>query len=219
MLLPLLTALAAAADLKAHVIGVLTSNEFGARRSHTVRWTHSPTLAIIGGSDAHHALAGTIIADLSAAIAPLSITLIEDSADADIRLYFAPAEALPALAQDEGFSFVPGNDGMFWTWWDRSSSLTDAVILINDSHAAESAWMRHLLLEELTQSLGLMNDSPHFPQSVFYETATASGSATVLPPLDLHTIALLYSLPSGARKWRVRRSFRRRWQKLDPMLP
>ena len=220
ILLTLATALAAGrSTTESHVLTVLTSNEFGRSRRYTVRWEHSPRLAIIGGSDAHRQLATDIAASLSEAIAPLTIELVDDPDDADMRLYFAPPEEMPEVAASEGFTHVPGNDGIFWTWWGLGGALNQTVIIVTDAWPADSTWMRHLLLEEMTQSMGLMNDSTAFPQSVFFETSSNPGSAMTLPPLDLKTIALLYSLPPKTRKWRVRRAFRRKWEKLPPPMP
>ncbi len=47
----------------------------------------------------------------------------------------------------------------------------------------------HLLREELTQSLGLMNDSPRFPHSIFY--GGQSNDTTYLP-IDRQLLAMLY---------------------------
>ena len=211
-LLALLAPVQAADDvLTDHVLSVLTSNEYGSSRRYTVRWSDSPSMAIIGGSDAHRQLAIDIAAELSEVIDPLSISIVDDPADAEIRLYFDDHPALVAIARSEGFEFVPGNAGLFWGWWDTRGRLSRMVILIQDRWAADDPFMQHLLLEELTQSLGLMNDSPRFPESVVYETTASSGSATTLGDLDTRTLTLLYSLKPGARKCRVKRIIRRNW--------
>jgi hypothetical protein len=215
MILPLLISIASASDLHHHVLSVLTSSEFGSGgRSRTVRWARSPSLAIIGGDPQQRQLALDIAGRLSEAIAPLSISLTDSPDDADIRLYLDRPEALARIAEEEGFEMVPGNAGLFWCWWDVYGRLRRTVILIEDTWAADSPWMRHLMLEEMTQSLGLMNDSPLFPQSVFYETPTDPGSATELSELDLKTIALLYGLRPGTHTRHLRRALRRRWDAL-----
>ncbi|MFT5685764.1 MAG: hypothetical protein ACI8RZ_006718 [Myxococcota bacterium] len=201
-------------NLEQHVLSVLTSSEFGSSRSRTVRWDHSPALAIIGGTPQQRQLAEDISQTLSEAIAPLSIHLTDDPDAADIRLYFDRPGALREIAIEEGFTFVPGNSGLFWCWWDLRGRLTQTVILIEDTSAANSSWMQHLMLEEMTQSLGLMNDSTLFPQSLFYETTASSGTATSLSELDVKTIALLYGVRPGTREGRLRRVLRRRWEKL-----
>lgn len=211
-LLALLSPLQAADDLLLeHVLSVLTSNEYGSRRRYTVRWPDSPSLAIIGGSDAHRQLVLKLAGELSDIIAPLAISIVDDPVDADIRLYFDDQAALDAIARAEGFEFVPGNAGLFWGWWDNRGRLSRMVILIQDRWAADDPFMQHLLLEEMTQSLGLMNDSPRFPESVVYETPTSSGSATTLGDLDTQTLSLLYSLRPGVRKCSVKRAIRREW--------
>ena len=216
MILSLLALARAAPDvtLEQHVLSVLTSSEFGSSRRRTVRWAHSPTLTIIGGTPGQRALAVDTAASLSEAIAPLAIGLTDDPAEADIRLYFDRPQALTEIAVDEGFTFVPGNAGLFWCWWDAQGRLTRTVILIEDTWEADDPWLQHLMLEEMTQSLGLMNDTTHFPQSVFYETDTNPGSATRLPELDIQTISLLYSVRPSTHQRRLRRVMRRRWERL-----
>lgn len=201
--------------LRDHVLSVLTSNEYGSRRRYTVRWADSPSMAIIGGSDAHRQLTIALAAELSEIIAPLAISIVAEPDQADIRLYFDDRAALAEIARAEGFEFVPGNAGLFWGWWDDRGRLSRMVILIQDRWGADDPFMQHLLLEEMTQSLGLMNDSPRFPESVVYETPSTSGSTTALGDLDTRTIALLYSLRPGARKWRVKRAIRRDWETIQ----
>ena len=214
-LLALLAPLQAAdAVLTDHVLSVLTSNEYGSSRRYTVRWSDSPSLAIIGGSEAQRQLAIALAAELSDAIAPLSITIVDDPSDAQIRLYFDDHATLTSIARREGFEFIPGNAGLFWGWWDARGRLSRMVILIQDRWTADDPFMQHLLLEEMTQSLGLMNDSPHFPESVVYETPASTGSATTLGELDMRTITLLYSLRPGSRKCKVKRKIRRNWESL-----
>ncbi len=216
MILALLALARATPDvtIEQHVLSVLTRSEFGSSRTRTVRWARSPTLAIIGGTLGQRALAEDIAASLSQAIAPLSIGLTDEPAEADIRLYIDRPRALAAIATDEGFTFVPGNAGLFWCWWDSRGRLTRTVILIADTWGADDPWLQHLMLEEMTQSLGLMNDTALFSESVFYETDTDPGSTTHLHDLDTRTISLLYSVRPYTHQRRLRRVMRRRWERL-----
>ena len=50
-------------------------------------------------------------------------------------------------------------------------------------------YRRHLLREELTQSLGLMNDSNQYPESIFYAPWT---DVTVFADIDRMLISMLY---------------------------
>ena len=49
---------------------------------------------------------------------------------------------------------------------------------------------KHLLREELTQSLGLFNDSWDYPESIFYQCWTTT---TEYAPIDRELIDMLYN--------------------------
>jgi hypothetical protein len=49
---------------------------------------------------------------------------------------------------------------------------------------------KHLLREELTQSLGLFNDSWEYPESIFYQGWTTT---TEFAPIDRELIDMLYN--------------------------
>ena len=49
-----------------------------------------------------------------------------------------------------------------------------------------------LILEEITQSLGLGRDSPRIRNSIFFETSTDGGFATEYADIDKELIRLLY---------------------------
>ncbi|MEL6347512.1 MAG: DUF2927 domain-containing protein [Myxococcota bacterium] len=202
---------------RSHVLSVMMRSEFGgAGRSRIVRWVTPPQLSVIGGTPRHREMVAQVADELSGLLdtaAGLRIDRVADPAKADMRLYFAPLDELPAIAEREGFSYIPGNLGLFWVFWDGKGQIDHAIILIAEDRIRDDAMMAHFLLEEMTQSLGLMNDSPLFPQSVFYETHQAIGTATRLPPLDQRTVMLLYGhVRPNARACEVRRAYRRHWR-------
>lgn len=61
-----------------------------------------------------------------------------------------------------------------------------------DTYIPNQEVQRSLIIEELTQSLGLGKDSPRYPKSIFYETPLDGGSATEYLPIDKDLIRLLY---------------------------
>ena len=205
--------------VREHVVSVLTRSEYGDRRRRVVRWVTSPRLAIIGGTAAEQALARAVAAELSAALSAasgLEIVEVSDPEEADMRLFLGPRPALEAAARQEGFSYITGNNAMFWASWNRRGEIWRATILVSTDASRSVSRTRHLLLEEMTQALGMMNDSPRFPESVFFETSAAYGTAETLGRLDRKTVALLYAhLPTNARPCRVRRAYRRHWAGLS----
>ena len=59
-----------------------------------------------------------------------------------------------------------------------------------DIYRANDQEQKHLLREELTQSLGLFNDSYKYPESIFYQDWTTT---TEYAQIDRELIDMLYN--------------------------
>ena len=102
----------------------------------------------------------------------------------DITIQFAPEPTFSSLLKE----YVPRNMGYFWTRADASGALNNATILI-DTASINDTERCHLIREELTQSLGLMNDSDKHADSMFYIDWTYT---TQYSELDKQIISILY---------------------------
>ncbi len=100
-----------------------------------------------------------------------------------IDIYFLPESKFAEIEPN----YQPENRGFFWLTWDTSGWIQHANILIASD--VSQKLRNHLLREELTQSLGLMNDSSQFQHSIFY--GGQSYDTTYLP-IDRQLIAILY---------------------------
>lgn len=82
------------------------------------------------------------------------------------------------------------NYAIFNVWW-YDNVIYNARIFI-DTNRTSIAQQESLVIEEITQSLGLGNDSSKYPNSIFYETATDGGFALDYSDMDKDLIQLLY---------------------------
>lgn len=112
------------------------------------------------------------------------VKLNREEASSDITIHFAPEATFGNILKE----YVPRNMGFFWTRGNNLGVLNEATILI-DTSAVSEIERCHLIREELTQSLGLMNDSPQFSDSIFYTEWTRT---TAYSELDKKAINLLY---------------------------
>ena len=90
-------------------------------------------------------------------------------------------------------SYIPTNWGFFWVLWDSKGDIYRSTILIDSSRISQRA-RNHLILEELTQSLGLMKDSNEYINSIFYQGYTYTTSLT---PMDRDLVEILYNYDPG----------------------
>ncbi len=74
-------------------------------------------------------------------------------------------------------------------WWDDNASITQGEIAIVYDEQTQLE-RQHTILEELTQSLGLMNDSDVYPDSIFY--MEYADNVLALSDLDWQVVAIHY---------------------------
>jgi hypothetical protein len=122
------------------------------------------------------------LADLNGLIAPRRIRL--DRQSANVTIHFVPTTEFRRIEPH----YVEGNRGFFFVWWNGRSEITRSRILIATDGITQPE-RSHLIREELTQSLGLMNDSWSDPASTFYQGWTATATYT---DRDRALIRLLY---------------------------
>ena len=117
------------------------------------------------------------------------IELTEDPKFANNYIFFGRASDFNSL-----FS---GDPDLIWSSfgqysvWHNNNIIYKARIFI-DTHRSTLDQQKSLIVEELTQSLGLGKDSPRYPTSVFYETRLDGGFAQNYSEIDKDLIRLLY---------------------------
>lgn len=102
----------------------------------------------------------------------------------NVQIYFVPESRFSWYESN----YVPTNYGFFWTWWRDSGEIYRARLLISTDRITQTE-RSHLIREELTQALGLMNDSATHPESVFYQNWSSTNKYA---PIDRALIKMLY---------------------------
>jgi len=128
-----------------------------------------------------------VIADLNDLIAPRTITLLEDPAledTANLQIWFVPEAEFATILPE----YVPVNMGFVYIWWDDSGAITNGVVLISTTGITPEE-RAHLIREEVTQSLGLLNDTDQYPDSIFQIDWTTTNRYA---PIDRAIIEMLY---------------------------
>lgn len=85
-------------------------------------------------------------------------------------------------------NLVASNFGIFMLTWNDDNSFYDGRMFV-DTERAEVAAQKHLLREELTQSLGLAKDSDKYQESIFQSAWTTTQNYA---EIDKKLIRLLY---------------------------
>jgi DUF2927 family protein/fibronectin type III domain protein len=158
-------------------------SEFGSTRDYVVKWTRSRLRVSVIGDSSLDLMALTEVLDEITNITGI-LEFEYSSTNPDIEVFFAPLSMLPAYIPE----YVEGNWGFFYINWDSTGQITHAKIAVATDVTSHQE-RQHLIREEVTQSLGLINDAWLYADSIFYQGWTAT---TAYAPIDRALIEMLY---------------------------
>jgi len=157
--------------------------EFGEDGGVLHRWGEDLRIAVYGSPTPGDRVAlDAVIEDLNGMELTVHLTIVE--AEPNVEMHFVPVEQFADLEPN----YVEGNMGYVYVWWDGTGEIYSGRVLISSTDLAPQE-RTHLIREELTQGLGLLNDSWLYPDSIFYQGWTATQAYT---PLDRLVIEMLY---------------------------
>ena len=125
-----------------------------------------------------------IVSELNSIINPIELKIVSSKSEANYFVYFGSHEAFKTKYDLLFPSRLDHNYGYFEVYYDSGNMYVD-LYRTSDQEAH-----KHLLREELTQSLGLLNDSYDYPESIFYQGWTTT---TEFAPIDIELIDMLYN--------------------------
>jgi hypothetical protein len=115
------------------------------------------------------------------------IELVSDSANCNFYVHFG--------SRDDYVSFFPeistlidNSDGMSYPYFNRRAELIGGHMLVDNTRTSPNE-QRHLIREELTQSIGLARHSVRYKNSVFLRSGN---SVTAYADIDRELVRLLY---------------------------
>ena len=121
-----------------------------------------------------------VISELNELTGGLELELVQENANIDI--HFEPESKFPSILPD----YVPGNTGFVLVWWHGSEIYEATILIASDQGVIHRS---HLIIEELTQALGLLRDSYSYPESIFYQDWSL---VTEYSDIDREIIRILY---------------------------
>jgi len=167
-----------------YFVEIALGAEFGEQTPVIKKWINDIRIKINGEpTEADLQTINNIVSDLTEIISSIKIKIVNKNEN--LTITFSPESDFTSIDPN----YVPTNYGFFWALWhDDNFVIYDANILISSADITQKE-RSHLIREELTQSLGLMNDSDKYNDSIFYQEWT---DVTEFSELDRVAIKLLY---------------------------
>ncbi len=176
-------------DVIAYFKEIALGFEFGGASEITRKWGGNMQV-FVGGNPGSELL--TELDDITTEINSLAtdgfaVERVSDSAQSNFYVFFGEGEDYAAIYPSQA-DLVENNFGLFHVNWNASNEINTGYMYV-DTERANIAEQKHLLREELTQSLGLAKDSPMYQESIFQLAWTTTQEYA---QIDEDIIRLLY---------------------------
>ncbi len=181
---PVPTAECIPTEVLTYFLEIALGAEYGDDSPIIHKWKTDLAIEVLGDPTAEdrHTL-NQVISELNELIGSRKLGLAQEKSN--VAIHFVPVARFSAIEPD----YVAGNYGFFSVWVRRWNAIYKANILIASDSVISQEERSHLIREELTQTLGLFNDSHNYPDSLFYEPWT---DLTEYADIDREIIKLLY---------------------------
>ena len=115
------------------------------------------------------------------------MTIVNDSSQSNYFIFFGTGTDYAQLYSSQ-VDLVTSNFGLFSVFWNNQNQLASGHMYV-DIARTNLTEQKHLLREELTQSLGLARDSQKYSESIFQSAWTTTMEYALI---DRDLIRLLY---------------------------
>lgn len=173
------------AETKKYFNKIVLESEFGGQRETAFKWTVDLKIYVDGEKPEYLVEElKDIVSELNSMINPIELKIVSTKSEANYFVFFGSHEDFKAKYDLIFPSRLDHNFGYFEVYRQSGNMYVD-LYRTSDKEAH-----KHLLREELTQSLGLLNDSYDYPESIFYQGWTTT---TEYAPIDRELIDMLYN--------------------------
>jgi hypothetical protein len=128
-----------------------------------------------------------IVSELNTLLIGIKITIIKNKLESNSIVYFGDFNTFNKKYLNSSAGYVNCNGYCSIFGFDNSIIIDNVKIFIKSDVSLLDK--KHAIIEEITQSLGLANDSWKYPDSIFYEGYTTTDK---LSKIDKEVIKMLY---------------------------
>lgn len=175
--------------MKAYFKEIVFGNEWGSARKQLSKWEKPVYIYLIGDFSPALKTALSNLIDELKTLTSLPFEVVKDSTKANCLIFAGKAQAYWQHIEPAAKHLVKKNKGFFFIDLEKDKTISRASILIDTYAALDIKIQKHLLREELTQALGLINDSWKYKDSIFFQGWTRTQQYS---PLDKDIIRKLY---------------------------
>jgi len=196
---------------------VLLYSKSGKRPERIHRWTLSPKIDFASDNENDQALFNDVVSELNSVLTGTGYKIIIGYTGPwapHILALVAKESRILEIAKIMGCGGPTEARGYLCFRYREDRSLKRAAVWASEDYDQKE--IRSILLEEIFQALGPVNDSAIYPDSLVFETEDYAPMYKTLSARDRKLLRFLYlHLKPGDGEEEVRRAFEKYWDKMD----
>lgn len=110
-----------------------------------------------------------VVTELNTLISGIFIEIVNKRKQANLHVFLGQANDYVNLVERNAKAYISNNKGLFYIYKNDHYEIEKGSIYVDTYRVRHEDALKHLLREELTQALGLMNDSYRYKKSIFYQ--------------------------------------------------
>ncbi|MBW4519888.1 MAG: DUF2927 domain-containing protein [Scytolyngbya sp. HA4215-MV1] len=181
-------------EVNRYFLEVALGSEYGSTNARVRKWDINQPIRIYVNrtygtpTAADEATLNQVVNELKQ-LTGLNLEIVDRNPN--IEIYFAPQYKFKQIEPN----YRPLNSGFAWVWW-SGDTITKARILVTTTNVSQKE-RSSIIREELTQSLGLLQDSEQYADSIFYQEWN---DVTEFSAVDKAVIQLFYGKDQTGRE-------------------
>lgn len=177
-------------EVKNYFKEVAIGSEFGKGRKIT-KWNKNIKIFLMGEKIGYmESELNKIISELNQLVGAIQIQRVYNKNQANFYVFFGSSGDYLAKVEPNARRHATRNLALFYVYYNALGSINKGSMYVNTQVMKAIDTRKHLLREELTQALGLMNDSYKYTESIFYQKFSRTNQYTAI---DKKLIRILYS--------------------------
>ena len=160
----------------------------GEKANKITKWNEDIKLFVDGNYTSQDLMTiKNLLTELNTLITPLKMTIVKNKVESNSIVYFGDFNSFNARHLNNSNEYIDCNGYCLIYGYDENTIITNTKIFIRTGTSALDK--KHAIIEEITQSLGLANDSYSYENSIFYEGYSTTQQ---LSKMDKEVIKMLY---------------------------
>ena len=156
-------------------LDVAFNQEFGQSTNRLRKWDQ-PIRFWFSGNPSNYARneVELVVLQLSLLSTAISIEAALNEKEANLMLFFGPKEDYVGLIEPAAAGFAEGNSGFAAIAWNEQHQIIRASACFDIDESIDEDLQKHIIREEIAQTLGLINDTELDTASIFHQTISST---------------------------------------------